>query len=309
MIPYVLRRLAALILITWCAVGTTFLLLSIAPGDPALAALGERARPEELQRFRQRFHLNEPLWRRFLDYNRNLARADLGRSYSSGQEVTLLLSRHFPVTLELACGGMAAALLISTPLGIIAARTRKRAAVMAVALYTASSSATPGFFTAYLLMVIFSTLFYIIPSGLESGQDIWLPALATGISLSGLLTRVITASVSNELKKPGVTLARSLGMGEMEIFFRHIWKSALIPVLTTAGAQFGTLLSGVVIAEVVFSWRGLGVLLIESVKARDLPVIQGVVLFSAGMYALVTLAADIAVFFLDPRSRHAPPAI
>jgi peptide/nickel transport system permease protein len=282
-----------------------FFLIRLIPGDPVTATLGPGARGEDIQRIRQELNLDSPLLLQYLDFLKNLANFSFGRSISDKRTVMSNILPALPNTIYLALGSMLLALLISFPLGTLAAFRENRAVDAWITLTSSVGLAIPNFFLGPLLILLFSIKLGWLPvSGSGSFKHILLPILTLGSSMSAFLTRIIKSALSTELKKNYVVLARAKGLTEFQLFRIHLLKNAMVPVITTLGLQLGILLTGTIITETVFSWQGIGSLLVTSIKQRDYPLIQGIIVFISSVYLLLSFLVDLSYFFLDPRIRY-----
>ncbi len=302
---HIAGRLLLLIFLLFATSTVTFFIVHLLPGDPAAAILGEGAGEEEIRQLRRRLNLDRSLPEQYLAYNRNLLNLSFGVSLWDGKKVFPRILRYFPNTFFLALASMVLALLISFPLGVWAAFRERGTIDVLVTFGSSVGLAVPNFLLGPLLIVFFSVKLGILPvSGSGGFRYLVLPALTLGLSMSAFLTRVVRVAVVGELGKPYVLLARAKGLRRGRIFFRHIFKNMMFPVMATVGIQFGMLLTGVVITENVFSRQGVGVLLVEAVGRRDFPVMQGVVVFMTAVYLVVHFVVDLLYMLLDPRLRY-----
>ena len=215
-----------------------------------------------------------------------------------------MLLDHFPATLELAAAAMLVALALALPLGTLAAFHRGGAVDHLARVAALVGVSLPNFWLGPMLILLFAIRLGVLPvSGREGPASLVLPALTLGAGLAGLLTRMVRAAVAEELGKPHLATARAKGLGKVRAVVRHALRNALMPVVTVAGLQFGALLTGAVITETIFSWPGLGRLLVQAIRLRDYPLVAGGVLLIAVTYVLVNLATDLIYAWLDPRVR------
>lgn len=285
-------------------VTVVFLLLHLVPGDPVEVMLGESARPAERAALREALGLDRPLGVQWLDYVSRLARLDLGASLHSRRPVAALIKEHLPATLGLAAAAIAVALAVALPLGILAALKRGSLwdrAAMAVAL---AGVAVPNFWMGPLLILAFAVgLGWFPVSGIEGWRALVLPALTLGSALAAMLARMLRAALLEVLHEDYVRAARARGLTERRVILHHALPNAGLPVITVLGLQLGALLAGAVITETVFSWPGVGTLLVEAIHRRDYPVVQGCVLLVSVAYVAVNALTDLACAALDPRVR------
>ena len=267
--------------------------------------MGEGANQADIQRIRSELNLDQPLWRQYLDYNSRLLRLDFGRSIFNSQEVSRNIALVLPNTVILALAAMLLGIMISIPAGAWAAFRENSAWDSLVTFLTSCGLAVPNFLLGPLLVILFSIKLGLLPvSGSETAAHLVLPAMTLGLSLSAFLTRIVKTAVASELRSPYVMLARAKGLNEKQVFFGHILRNAMIPIITTIGLQFGALLTGAIVTETIFSWQGIGILLITAIHRRDYPMVQGVIIFVAFVYLLVNFLVDLTYFIVQPRIRH-----
>jgi peptide/nickel transport system permease protein len=304
--PYVARRVAYLIP-TWLAITLlAFLVAQLAPGDPA-AGYFERltGRPPgrvELARTRHQLGLDQPAAERYLHWVENAVQGDLGTSYSTGLPVSQELLSRFPATLLLASVATLLAVVLGIPLGILAAIRRNSATDQIARGLSLLVASAPGFWVAYLLIILFSVKLNILPSFGTGGVDhLILPAIALGLGEAGLIARLARSSMLEVLTEDYVTTARSKGVPEWRVVCRHALRNALVAVVTQIGLVFGYLLASSAIVEVIFVWPGIGRLAVTAIGQRDYPMIEGYVVFAGTVFILVNLAVDLIYMALDPR--------
>lgn len=303
MTAYIIRRLAQVIPITFGILTLIFLLIHMIPGDPALQIAGENARAEDVERVRIQLGLDKPLWEQYVSYLSGLVRGDLGRSFRTQQPVTDMVFERYPATIQLAIGGMIVAVIIAFPLGIASAIYRSSWIDNVARFFALIGVSMPNFWLGPLLIIAFAIHFEWFPvSGRGDGWlSLVLPSITLGTALAAILTRMIRVSLADELGQLYVTTARAKGVGRSKAIFVHGLRNALIPVVTILGLQFGSLLTGAIITEQIFSWPGLGRLLIQSINARDYPQVQASILVIALTYILINLITDILYAYVDPR--------
>lgn len=298
----ILRRVLLLLPVLWAVVTLVFLLIHIVPGDPARALVGENATEEQVQAVRAQLGLDKPLPAQYKDYWLGLARGDWGENPVTRQKVFDRITSRYPATIRLALAAMFIAILISIPLGVTAATHRGSAIDSASTLVALLGISLPSFALGPLFMLLFSVELGITPVSGAGGIDhLILPALTLGAGLSAILTRIVRSSVLEELGEDYVRTARAKGLPERRVLYKHVLKNGLIPVVTVLGLQFGVLLAGAIITERIFSWPGVGSLLVDSISERDYKLTQGCILVIAATYVLVNTATDLAYRFLDPR--------
>ena len=282
-----------------------FLLLVLIPGDPVDVVLGESAQAADREVMRAALGLDRPLPERWLKFYVDLAHGDLGDSLVRLQPVTDLIRQRLPATLQLAAAAFVLVLLIAMPLGIIAARHRGRWPDSLAQTFALVGVSIPNFWLGPLLVLLFSVYLGWTPvsGNLESGSLV-LPAITLGLSMAAITTRMMRSSLLEIESQPFLRTARCKGLSEGAVMLRHSLPNAMLPVITVLGLQLGGLLAGAVITEVVFSWPGIGSLLVDAIRQRDYPVVQGVVLFIALSYVLVNRLSDTLAAWLDPRIRE-----
>lgn len=298
------KRLLGAVPVVFGVLLLTFLLVHLVPGDPVEVMLGESASAADRVALRAELGMDRPLPRQFADYLGRLAQGDFGRSIHSHAEISGLLAERLPATAVLALLSLSLALAAGVPLGIVAALCHNRWPDRLATLSALTLSAMPHFWLGPLLMLVFAVWLGWLPvSGMESAASIVLPAVTLASGLAAILTRMTRASLLEVLNEDFVRTARAKGLPERVVILRHALRPALLPVLTVAGLQLGSLLAGAVITETVFGWDGVGRLLVESIEKRDYPVTQACVLVIALGYVAVNRLTDLAYVRLDPRVR------
>jgi len=302
MVGYTLRRAGMTLLVLLAVSVLVFLMSHLTPGDPATIMLGENASTADVLRLRHELGLDRPLPAQYGRYLINALRGDLGRSIRSGRPVAGEIWERFPPTLQLTLAATALAIAAGVLLGALAATSRNRmveALLMSASLVGISM---PSFWLGLLLILLFGLALRWLPIAGGSGwQALVLPALTLAAQAAAVLARLTRASLLEVLPSDYVRTARAKGVGSRRVLFHHALRNALIPVVTVIGLQFGGLLGGAVIVESVFARSGLGRLAVGAIQARDFPLIQGIVVFAAAVYALVNLSVDVLYLALDPR--------
>jgi ABC-type dipeptide/oligopeptide/nickel transport system permease component len=297
-----LRRLLIVVPVLWAVVTLVFFLIHIVPGDPAELLLGQNATSEQIQNVRQQLGLDKPLLTQYTDYWKGLFRGDWGENPVTRRGVLDRISARYPATIKLAVASMILAILVSIPLGVTAATHRGSIVDSASTFVALLGISLPSFALGPLLILLFSVELGITPaSGAGSFANLILPAVTLAAGLSAILTRIVRSSVLEELGEDYVRTARAKGLPERKVIYKHVLKNGLIPVVTVLGLQFGVLLAGAIITERVFSWPGVGSLLVDSINERDYQLTQGCILVIAATYVMVNTATDIIYRFLDPR--------
>src|SRR6266498_5323746 len=303
MTQYIIRRLLQMIPIAFGILTLVFSLIHLIPGDPAIQIAGENARPEDVQQVRHALGLDQPLGRQYVNYIKNILHGDLGRSFHTNESVAVQIRQHYPATIQLAFGSMCVALLVAFPLGIISAIYRNSWIDNVARFFALVGVSVPSFWFGPLLIIVFAINHPWLPvSGRDEGlKSLILPSVTMGLALAAILTRMIRISLADELTQLYVTTAIAKGVTRTRAIFRHALKNALIPVITVLALQFGSLLTGAIITEQIFSWPGLGRLLIQSINTRDYPQVQASILVIALTYILVNFASDLLYGVVDPR--------
>lgn len=300
----VLRRLLLAIPTTLAVATLVFSLIHLIPGDPVLIMLGDGAQPTDVEELRAKLGLDRPLLEQYGQFLAGLGRGDLGRSLHFDQPVTTLLLRHYPATVVLAFSAMAVALLVSLPLGMLAAYRRDGWIDRGARFFSLLGVSVPNFWLGPVAILLFSVQLGLLPvSGWSDWKSLVLPAATLGAALAALLTRMVRGALVEELGKPYLVTARSKGLRPFRVATAHALRNALVPVVTVVGLQFGSLLTGAILTETIFGWPGLGRLLIQAIRLRDFPLVQGSVLVIAVTYVAVNLVTDLVYAWLDPRIR------
>lgn len=303
MSQYILRRFLQMIPITFGILTLVFSLIHMIPGDPAVQIAGEGARPEDVVAIRKALGLDQPLWTQYVHYVTHVLRGDLGTSFQTNTSVAEQIKARYPATIELALGSMFIALVVAFPLGVISAIYRNSWIDNLARFFALIGVSMPSFWFGPLLIIAFAINHQWFPvSGRDEGlKSLVLPSLTMGLALSAILTRMIRISLADELTQLYVTTAIAKGVTRARAIFRHALKNALIPVITVLALQFGSLLTGAIITEQIFSWPGLGRLLLTSISTRDYPQVQASILVIALTYILVNFASDLLYGVVDPR--------
>jgi len=304
MLAYTFKRLALFVPVLLGVATVTFFLLYILPGDPVLSMVGERYDAQTIERLRQEMHLDDPLLVRYGKYLLSLARLDLGTSYVTGTPVWDAIRQRFPYTLRLAVAAMLISAVFGIGAGVLAAWKWKTPLDYLTMGATVVGVSMPVFWFGVLMIYIFAMQLRILPaSGYGGGGILYLilPAVTLAQASSAYVARITRSSVLEEVGEMYVRTARAKGVPERRLVFKHALRNALLPVITVVGADFGSFLSGAVLTESIFAWPGLGRFTLDAILKRDLPSIQGAVLFMAVLFMLVNLAVDILYARVDPR--------
>lgn len=282
-----------------------FFLIHMVPGDPVDLMLGETASVSDRNELRHSLGLNQPIITQYWRFIAGLVRGDLGNSFFYREPVLRIITGYYPATLELALLGMLVAITLAFPLGIIAASRPYSLYDTGAILFSLLGVSMPNFWLGPMLILIFALKFSWFPvSGREGLISIVLPALTLGTAMAGVLSRMIRSSLLEVMSEEYITAARSRGLRESRVWLVHALKNAFIPAISLIGLQFGALLSGAIITETIFSWPGIGRLLIGAIFSRDYPLVQGCILAIAFTYLGIGLAVDLIYAWVDPRVRY-----
>jgi ABC-type dipeptide/oligopeptide/nickel transport system permease component len=299
---FILRRLLLAIPTLFGVLVVAFLLLFVAPGDPVTAMIGERADSATIARLRTELRLDDPLHVRFGHYVGNVVQGDLGRSYITNRPISQDIRERFPKTLQLAAAAMLFAAFAGITLGILSARNPGGWSDRLALGIAYLGISFPVYWVGLLFILLFAVSLQVLPaSGYGSPRFLILPALALGMRSVAFLARVTRSAMLDALGADYVRTARAKGLAERGVTMRHALRNAMIPIITVLGLDFGAYLTGSILTETIFSWPGLGRYVVNAIARRDLPAIQGAVLFLSGVFVLVNLLADIAYAKTDPR--------
>jgi peptide/nickel transport system permease protein/oligopeptide transport system permease protein len=304
-LEYTVRRVLVALPAILGVIVIVFAMVRLAPGDPALLLAGEFADQATVERVRERFGLDRPMHEQFIAFVGNLAQGDLGRSTRTNRPVVEDLATFFPNTLELALGGILVAILIGIPAGVISA-VRRNTWVDAVVTFLALLGVSmPVFWFGLLAILFFSVNLGWFPvAGRGTLAHLVLPAITIGVSSTAIIARMTRSSMLEVLDQDYVRTARAKGVLRSSVIVKHALRNALVPVVTVGGLEFGRLMAGAVLTETVFTWPGIGRLLVDSILARDYPVVQGAVLVIATAFIVVNLLVDLVYGLIDPRIRY-----
>ncbi len=306
------NRLVLTLPVVWLVVSLVFLLIHLVPGDPILQMLGDSATPADIGALRHQYGLDQPLWVQYAHYWQDVLHGDLGSSIRLHDTVSHLIAARYPYTLALTLAALALALVLALPAGILAAVLRGRWMDQALSLVSLFGLSVPGLALGPILILIFSIELGWLPvSGANAGgagggidwRYLVLPSLAMGASLAAILTRMVRTAMLEELGQDYIRTARAKGLNEMAVVCRHALPNAMVPIVTVVGLQFGALLAGAIVTETIFSWPGLGRLVVSAISNRDYALVQGCLLSIGLTYVLVNLLTDIVYQWVNPRMR------
>ena len=304
MLSYTIKRLLMFIPILIGVATVTFFLMYVLPGDPVLNMVGERYDEATLERLREEMHLNDHIGVQYLKYLGGLARFDLGTSYVTGVPVWESIRKRFPYTLRLALAAMVLAVLVGVTVGVLAAWKWKSALDYVTMGATVIGVSMPVFWLGVLLIYLFAMRLGVFPaSGCGGGRLAYLvlPAFTLAQASAAYIARITRSSVLDETGEMYIKTARAKGVPGRRVLFCHALRNALLPIITVVGADFGSYLSGAVLTESIFAWPGLGRFTLDAILKRDLPAIQGAVLFMAVLFMTVNLLVDLLYARVDPR--------
>ena len=304
MYRYIFNRL---LLIIPVIIGVSFLIFAIldqAPGDVVNVITGGGATQEEVEELRAELGLDRPLLVRYAEYMGGLLRGDLGKSYISGRSVFEVYSERLPATLKLAVASILVSIILSIPLGIYAAVHSGKIGDNVSMVAALLGLSMPNFWLGLILIITFSLRLKLFPSGGDHGLiSLVLPAITIGTGLTATLTRITRSSMLDVIRQDYLRTARAKGVSERKVINKHALKNALIPIITIIGTQFGNVIGGAVLTETVFAWPGVGRLIIDSIYARDIPMVTGSIILKIITISIVLLGVDLLYAAVDPRVR------
>ncbi|WP_436344090.1 ABC transporter permease [Natronorubrum sp. FCH18a] len=320
---FLIKRILQGVFVIWGVVTVTFGLRAIAPGDPVDLIVDPSTSPELRDRIREEMGLHEPIYVQYLDYLQGILVGDLGFSYQSRRDVSVMVLERVPATLELAVAATVVAVVIAIPLGVVSATRRHDPADYGATTFSLVGISTPNFWLGIMLILVLSVQFGLFPvsqrpvsftdaivalvtTGYFNDIITWfkhvtLPAITLGTYFTALITRLTRSGMIDELGKPYVTATEAKGLPNVLIRFKHVLRNTMIPIITVLGLQLGTLIGGAVITEQVFDWPGLGTRLISALYAGDWPVIQGILIFVGVGFVLINIVVDALYASLNPR--------
>lgn len=313
MTGYLLRRAGQSVVVLAGVSVIVFALVHLVPGDPVRLALGTRFDQDTYDALLARSGLDQPLVQQFFGWLGRAVTGDLGVSFRSGDPVTVLILERLPATVTLAFASLLVALLIAVPLGTVSALRPRTLVDRAATVFSQFGISVPEFWMGIVLILVFAGTLGWLPSGgyvpLTEDPGGWLqrlvlPAVVTGVVSGSVITRFVRSSVLEALGSDHVRTAEAKGLPRRQVLTWHVLRNALLPLVTVTGVQLAYLLSGVVVVEIVFAWPGLGQLALQSVQARDYPVLQGAILLFAVVFLLINLVVDLLYTSIDPRIRR-----
>lgn len=304
MANYLLQRLFYAVFVLWGALTVIFLVVRILPGDPASMMLGATATQEEIASLRQDLGLDASLPSQYVTFMSEAARLDFGDSLWLRRPVLDSIGERVAATARLSIAAVIIAVLISFPLGIIAALRQRGPIDYAVSVVSLIGQSVPSFWLGIMLILIFARQLKWLPSaGSQTPKHLILPAITLALPLVGVLTRLVRSGLLEVMHEDYIRTARAKGISNRTVLTRHAMRNMLIPVVTVLGIQLGNLLGGAVIVETVFGWPGIGRLLVDAITKRDYPLVQAAILFITTIFVLINLVVDLSYIYLDPRIR------
>ena len=302
MYKYVLKRLVLLIPVLLGVSLLVFAIMHLTPGDPAQLILGENAPKAAVEALREQMGLNDSFFVQYFRFVKNAIMGDFGRSYTTGREVFKEIFSRFPNTAILAVLGVLISVIIGIPVGIISA-TKQYSLLDSISMFLALLGVSmPVFWLGLMLILTCAVKLGLLPSGGFDGlSSIVLPAITLGLSSAATVTRMTRSSMLEVIRQDYIRTARAKGVAEKAVINKHALKNALIPIITVVGLQFGHLLGGAVLTESVYSWPGVGRLMVEAIRQKDTPTVLAAVIFLAATFSIVNLFVDLLYAFADPR--------
>ena len=305
MLSYTGKRLLQTIFVLLGISLITFVLLQVVPGDPVALMLEKRADPETIAKVRKELGLDLPYYVQYLNFIKGAIHLDFGTSYFTKEVVTDALIRCFKVTVKLACMSFIFASVIGIPCGIFAAVKRGKGIDTVVMVLSIIGVSAPAFWVAIILQILFGLKLNILPiSGFDTPASYILPSLALGARYAGNIARITRTSMLEVLGQDYIRTAKAKGAMRWAVILKHALKNAMIPIVTLVGTDFGYMLTGSMLFEKVFSIPGIGKLAVDAMSNRDLPLLEGTVMYIAFVFVVVNLIVDVSYAFLDPRIRY-----
>lgn len=304
---YIVKRILLLIPVMLGVTFVVFFIMSLTKGDPAVTILGDMASEESLAQMRESLGLNDPFFTRYFRYIGDILHGDWGKSYKNQLDVMHLIMERFPSTALLAIAATLFATIVGVPVGILSAKKQYSTLDNVATVAALIGVSMPVFWLGLILVIVFALNLNLLPSqGMGDGfwgvfKSLILPSITLGAYTLAVILRTTRSSMLEVIKKDYIDTARAKGIKESQVTWKHMLSNALIPIITVAGLQFGQLLGGAMITETVFAWPGLGRLMLDSIKARDIPVVLGSVMFICLVFSIVNLVVDILYAFVDPR--------
>lgn len=301
---YLLGRFVASIVTLLGVVLVLVVLIQFLPGDPARVIAGLQATPAQVERIRQQMGLDDPVPVQYWTFLNHLAHGNMGISARTGDSVVSEIAARFPFTLELAILGTIFGVVFGILLGVVAATHKDKWTDSIVSMVGVMGISMPVYWLGILLIMLFAVKLKVLPvSGASSLDSLVLPTVTLGVFSMAIIARMTRSTMIDELGEDYVRSVRAKGVRERLVVYKHALRNAFVPILTVIGLQFGTLLGGAVLTETVFSWPGIGRLLVDSISARDYPMVQGIIFVFAAMFIVVNIITDLLYTVVDPRVR------
>lgn len=304
---FILRRLASAVPVLLGVTIVAFILIYLVPGDPAAAMLfGTNATPDQIEALRNSLGLNDPLWRQYINFLGSLLQGDLGTSYSTNAPVVAEIGARLPSTIELTLAAMAVAVILGVPLGLLSGYRPGTWIDSLARNISFIGVAMPYFLVALLMVIVFALQLGWVPA-VDDGtpRSLLIPAISLGWGYAAILTRLVRGRVLDEYTSEYVKAARARGTSEPQILMGHVFRNSSIPAVTMLGLQFGNILTGAAVTEVIFGRPGLGSFLATAITTLNIPVVRGAIVIIGLAYVLINLIVDVAVGAIDPRTRSA----
>lgn len=310
MTKYLIRRILMVVGVLWMVATLTYFTVHVTPGDTATAVLyelyGEDAvNTENLERVREKYDLNESVFKQYAEWVKNAFTGNFGTSYRYNKPVSYMIGLRLPNTLKLGFTAFVFSVVIAIPLGIISALKHNKLFDHMSRIFVLITSSFPAFWVAIVLIIVCSLKLKLFPvSGMDSPKSIVLPALTLSLGMIATTTRMMRASMLDVMGQDYIWVAKAKGLTRNKIIVRHILRNAIPPIIAVLGLQIGHILGGAVVIENIFSWPGIGGLFIDAVNAKDMPMIEGCVLVIAFGYAVINLVVDIIYALINPEVRY-----
>ena len=304
LLAYLLKRLVASVVTLLGVVFVLVVAVQFLPGDPARVIAGLQATPDQVQRIREEMGLDDSVFVQYWRFLENLANGNLGVSVRTGDSVAAEIWARLPYTLELAFFGTLIGAVAGITLGVVAAIHKDKWTDSIVSMIGVMGISMPVYWLGILLIMLFAVTLKVLPaSGASTLQSLVLPSVTLGVFSMAIVARMTRSTMIEELGQDYVRTVRAKGAAERLVVYKHALRNSSIPILTVIGLQFGTLLGGAVLTETVFAWPGIGRLLVDSISARDFPMVQGIIFVFAAMFIVVNVVTDLLYTVVDPRVR------
>lgn len=301
MTSYILKRVLTSCILLFLVSVVIFLLLELAPGDPAVMMLGMDATQETIAQLRAELGLDKPIYERYCTFFVNALRGDFGRSFGTQRLVTEEIKYAFPATLELAVASLLIAVSVGIPIGVMSAVRQYSLLDKLIRFSVLIAASLPIFWLGLMAILVFSVVLKLLPSfGRGGWEHLILPSVSLSCYSVAIVIRMTRSSMLEVLRNEYITTVRAKGMPDFVVVYKHAFRNALIPVVTIIGLQFGILLGGAVLTETVFAWPGVGTLMVQAIFSRDYPVIRAGVLLVSGCFIVINLLVDIIYSYIDP---------